>query len=134
MVPAIVASWSRVRFLASVPKYVLAADSTPYAPCPKYTAFRYFSRIWRFEYLCSSGGTDGMLMVSYATTSVAKTPMTSTAGPITNSHNHQYLRRKNRRNRWRRWKTRWRPRYRFLPSPRPGPLPFGPFDGACLGR
>ena len=39
-----------VSFDAGTPKYVSAAAWAPYAPCPKYTVLRYFSRIWSLVY------------------------------------------------------------------------------------
>jgi hypothetical protein len=37
---------SRLSLRAGMEKYVFAADWMPWAPCPKYTVFRYISRIW----------------------------------------------------------------------------------------
>src|SRR5207247_10926056 len=74
-------------------------------------------------------GGAGMSMVAYAIINVADTPRIRTLGATTNSHSHQYLRRKNRRNRWRRRNIRRSPLglvRRF------GPL--GPFGWPCLGR
>jgi hypothetical protein len=44
--PASNADCDNVRSFASIAKYERAAAWMPYAPCPKYTVFRYFVRIW----------------------------------------------------------------------------------------
>ena len=45
MSPASSADCDSVRSFASIAKYERAAAWMPYAPCPKYTVFRYFVRI-----------------------------------------------------------------------------------------
>ena len=46
--PASIAAWGRVRSTAFTLKYFCAAAWIPYAPCPKYTMFRYRVRISSF--------------------------------------------------------------------------------------
>ena len=53
-IPARVADCRIVRRRPFTPKYVCAAASIPYAPCPKYTVLRYVSRILSFDRLRST--------------------------------------------------------------------------------